>query len=113
MAVSDYQKAWRYWIDSDEGKSCLNTSNFGVVDTRYLQNRLNSAFDAGWNGRSVLIELDRKPPKYESMTIAIDDEKGHGYQAFHEAIQDGWEPLFHWTDEFGQHVALRRFESYG
>ncbi len=107
--VTDYQKRWRDWIESPEGNDCAKFSN--LSGERYLQNRLQLAFNGGWNSRDALITLNRKPPKYESMTIAIDDGKGLGYQAFHEAIQDSWEPLFYWADEFGTHVALRRLET--
>ena len=44
--------------------------------------------------------------KYESMVLCPDTDAG--YQALHEEIQDGWEPLFCWTDEYGNHIILRR-----
>ena len=44
--------------------------------------------------------------KYES-TILCPDRKA-GYQAFHELIQDGWEVVLHWKDEFGNNVAMKR-----
>ena len=51
------------------------------------------------------------PVKYESMMI--DPDSNAGYQAFHEAIQEGWEPIFHWQDDYGNHFAMRRIEEKG
>lgn len=44
--------------------------------------------------------------KYESMIICPDTDAG--YQALHEAVQDGWEPLLHWAEDGSNHIILRR-----
>ncbi len=44
--------------------------------------------------------------KYESMILCPDSDAG--YTALHEAVQDGWECMFHWIDAHGNHIVLRR-----
>lgn len=49
--------------------------------------------------------------KYDSLVLCPDTEEG--YMALHDAIQDGWEPLFHWAEQRAttspiNHIALRR-----
>lgn len=48
--------------------------------------------------------------KCESMMLCPDSDAG--YQALHEAVQDGWMPIFHWSEGATatpiNHIVLRR-----
>ena len=51
----------------------------------------------------------RRRMEYESMILCPDTAAG--YQALHEAVQDGWEPIFHWATGVTSvinHIVLRR-----
>jgi hypothetical protein len=43
---------------------------------------------------------------YDCVILAIDTDAG--YQALHEYVQGGWEVHFHWRDDHGNHMILRR-----
>jgi hypothetical protein len=45
VRVHPQVKAWRKWVDSEEGISCMAEGARG----QYLENRLLRAFQAGWN----------------------------------------------------------------
>lgn len=103
MADNVDSPAFCKWLKSAEGKACLNIERVThkSLEEKYLRPRLRRAFSAGWNARPA---IEYAP--YESLTIAISTDVG--YQAFHESIQEGWEPLLFWTDKSGDHVAMRR-----
>lgn len=45
--------------------------------------------------------------KYQVVILCPDSDAG--YQALHEHLQDGWEPIFHWLDHLNMnHIILRR-----
>lgn len=98
-----YSKAWRNWIASHAGQGCLDLK--GLVDKIHLKNRLGMAFAAGWNLKPNP-EVYRPASPYESTVVAVDTDEG--YKALHENIQDGWEPVFHWKDDHGNHIVMRR-----
>ena len=45
-------------------------------------------------------------PQYEVLVLAVDSDAG--YTALHEEVQNGWIPLYHWQDQYGTHMILRR-----
>lgn len=51
---TDFAKAWRLWLDSDEGRQCCNgeTLQVPLYLNRFLQNRINLAFAAGYNAKT-------------------------------------------------------------
>lgn len=103
MADDVDSPAFCEWLESTEGKACLNIEKVThkQLEEKYLRPRLRRAFDAAWNEKS---SIEYAP--YESTVIAISTDAG--YLAMHERIQEGWEPLLHWTDKYGEHMALRR-----
>lgn len=45
-------------------------------------------------------------PEFDSTILAVDSDAG--YRALHELVQDGWEPVYHWSDRYGTHLVMRR-----
>lgn len=88
MADTDFKRCWDKWVESQPG------------DT-YVINRLHAAFSYAWNAKPA---IEYAP--YESTIIAISTDAG--YLALHERIQEGWEPLLCWSDDHGEHMAMRR-----
>lgn len=44
MSDTEFAKAWKAWLKSEDGKGCSD----GVTTGQYLENRLWRAFTAGW-----------------------------------------------------------------
>jgi hypothetical protein len=51
-----YARAWREFQDSPEGLRVLAGANLGIPlsQHKYFVNRLQAAFDAGWNARPAV-----------------------------------------------------------
>ncbi len=64
--------AWNRWLQSSAGQACAE----GKADGKYLENRLWSAFMAGWNGaESALPESITAPAPAASKPEAGKGEK--------------------------------------
>lgn len=95
------------WMNTETAKKNMDVYRIEMANKPHeeLARRYSQAFLAGWNAKTGVEERKEASP-YESSTIAIGTDAG--YQAFHEAVQEGWEPLIHWRDDKGDHFMMRR-----
>ena len=56
---TEFSKKWEQWLQSKEGGGCSDIGTLTGNDSRFLINRLQTAFSAGWNGRGESESADK------------------------------------------------------